>query len=234
LIGTTESDYRGDPATAAIDDREIEYLLRAVNLYFREAISRTEIIWSYAGVRVLCERPGKQSQKLSREYVLALDGKRGDAPLLSIYGGKITTYRRLAEAALTKLGPLLQTRGTWTGNAPLPGGYMPQGLQQFTSDCAARYRFLDEFTLARLIAAYGSRTPDILRDAKDWGDLGKSFGSGLTEAELDYLIAREWATTAEDVVWRRSKLGLHLSTSEMHELKVWIQSNRSVMRHPAR
>ena len=234
LIGTTESDYSGDPATAAIDDREIEYLLRAVNLYFREPISRTEIVWSYAGVRVLCERPGKQSRKLSREYVLALDGKRGAAPLLSIYGGKITTYRRLAEAALTKLAPWLQMRGIWTGNAPLPGGHIPQGLQQFTSDCAARYRFMDEFTLARLIAAYGTRIPDILRDAKEWGDLGKSFGSGLTEAELGYLIAREWATTAEDVVWRRSKLGLRLNTSELHELRIWMQNNRSVMRHPAR
>jgi glycerol-3-phosphate dehydrogenase len=234
LIGTTESDYRGDPATAAVDDREIEYLLRAVNLYFREPISRSEIVWNYAGVRVLCERPGKQSQKLSREYVLALDEKNSGAPLLSIYGGKITTYRRLAEAALTKLAPSLQMRGTWTGDAPLPGGNMPQGLQQFTSDCAARYRFLDEVTLTRLVAAYGSRTPDILRDAKDWADLGKSFGSGLTQAELDYLIAREWATTAEDVVWRRTKLGLHLNTSELHELKVWMQNNRSVMRHPAR
>ena len=225
LIGTTDSDYRGDPAHAAIEDGEIEYLLHAVNGYFREPVSRAEIVWSYAGVRALCERPGKESRKLSREYVLALDAKRGAAPLLSIYGGKITTYRRLAEAALAKLAPFLQMRGAWTADAPLPGGDMPQGLEQFASDCAARYGFLDDVTLRRLVAAYGASTTGILGAAKGWADLGKPFGCGLTEAELRYLIAREWARTAEDVIWRRSKLGLHLNTSEVSDLRLWMQSN---------
>ena len=229
LIGTTDSDYRGDPARAAIENSEVEYLLHAVNGYFREPVSRAEIVWSYAGVRALCERPGKESRKLSREYALALDAGRGAAPLLSIYGGKITTYRRLAEAALAKLAPILQMRGAWTADAPLPGGHMPQGLEQFASDCAARYAFLDDVTLRRLVAAYGNRTTAILGAATGWADLGKRFGCGLTEAELRYLIAREWAGTAEDVIWRRSKLGLHLNTSQVSNLKLWMQSNAS---HP--
>jgi glycerol-3-phosphate dehydrogenase len=173
-------------------------------------------------VRALCERPGKESRKLSREYVLALDGKRGAAPLLSAYGGKITTYRRLAETALGQLVPFLQMSGPWTAEAPLPGGDLPP--EHFIPDCAARYPFLDRVTLHRLVADYGTRTAAILGAAKDWGDLGKIFGGGLTEAELRYLVNREWARTAEDVLWRRSKLGLHLNASEVRELQIWMQS----------
>ena len=225
LIGTTEEDYAGDPAAAAISDREIDYLLQSVNAYFREPVSRSSIVWSYSGVRALCEQPRPSSagaRKLSREYVLELDAKHG-AHLINVYGGKITTYRRLAETALACIAPFVPMKPAWTGRAALPGGdFGPGGVDEFIAVCAEKYPFVEDANLRRLVAAYGTRIDAVLGNARSAAQLGKSFGGGLTETELRYLVAQEWAETAEDVLWRRTKLGLRMTAVEKAELAAWL------------
>jgi glycerol-3-phosphate dehydrogenase len=225
LLGTTEANYRGDPAAAAISENEIEYLLRSVNAYCRVPVSRDEIVWSYSGVRALPEPSGAsatQSRKLSREYVLALTTEAG-APLLNVYGGKITTYRTLAEAVLRRLSPFLPTKSPWTGNVPLPGGDIAERIEDFITACAGKYPFLDSATLRRLVCAYGTRINAVLGEARGTAELGKSFGGGLSEAELRYLAGREWAKTADDVLWRRTKLGLKLDDTGKMEVEAWFR-----------
>ena len=226
LIGTTDIDYQGDPADVAADMGEIDYLCALANDYFTRTITREDVVWTYSGVRPLYDDGSSAAQEATRDYVLTLDAPQGTAPLLSVFGGKITTYRRLAEAALDKLRPLVPgLRGPWTANATLPGGDFPmQGFAALVADLRDAYPSLPTTLLTRLARAYGTRARDIVGDARQLADLGKLFGADLTEAEVLYLKQEEWARSAEDILWRRSKLGLRVSPEEAASLQTYLQN----------
>jgi glycerol-3-phosphate dehydrogenase len=220
LIGTTDQDFTGDPALVHASGAEIAYLCRSASEYLRVPVTPEMAVWSYSGVRSLFDDGSAAPQEATRDYVLKLDAPEGSGALVSVFGGKITTYRRLAESALELLAPHLPSvsgrPAGWTGRESLPGGDFPiDGFAAELRTAVARYPFLPEATLWRLLRAYGTRMHDILRGATSAGDLGRAFGADLTEAELRYLVRCEWVTTAEDAVWRRSKLGLHLSPAEI-------------------
>ena len=215
LIGTTDRDYAGDPAEVSATPEEIAYLCEAASAAFARSVLPADVVWTYSGVRPLYDDGASEAKAASRDYVLEMDDKAGAAPVLSIIGGKITTYRRLAEAALERLAAHLPARqglaAGWTGTTPLPGGeFDPDELPALTQRLVRSYPFLDAAHAARLVRAYGARAARVLGEAKSAADLGRHFGATLTEAEVRYLIDQEWAVTAEDVLWRRSKLGLHL------------------------
>jgi glycerol-3-phosphate dehydrogenase len=215
LIGTTDLDYRGDPAAVAIEEDEIAYLCGVAGGYFRAPVTPAQIVWTYAGVRPLYDDGASKAQEATRDYVLDLDAPEGTAPMLSVFGGKITTYRKLAEAALERLAPQLPMAAPWTAQASLPGGdFSWNGAAALAESLVRDYPFLHETQALRLVRAYGTRARKILGDAKRPEELGRPFGAGLTEAEIDYLKREEWAETGEDVLWRRSKLGLHMSADE--------------------
>ena len=188
--------------------------------------------WSYSGVRPLYDDGASEAQAATRDYVLKLDARDGDPPLVTIFGGKITTYRRLAESALAMLArylPAPRRAAGWTAREPLPGGEFPvDGFEDEVRRTNARYPFLDQATARRLVRAYGARAGAVLGEAKSNADLGRRFGAGLTEAEVRYLVRQEWARAAEDVVWRRSKLGLRLSSVEIAEINSFLRSHATV------
>ncbi|GAC1339692.1 MAG: glycerol-3-phosphate dehydrogenase [Acetobacteraceae bacterium] len=213
LIGTTDEEFAGDPRHPSISAAEADYLCTAVNAYFRQAITPADIVWSYSGVRPLRDDGATAAQDATRDYVLELDGT---PPLLSVFGGKITTFRRLAEAALARLAPFFPGMGpTWTRDAALPGGDMAwDGAPALA--IALQARGIDARTALRLARAYGTRAAAML----DAGPPGREFGAGLTEREVGFLMRTEWAETAEDVLWRRSKLGLHLTREQAATLEM--------------
>jgi glycerol-3-phosphate dehydrogenase len=229
LIGTTDRDYQGDPSKVKATVEEIQYLCDSVNEYLAKPISPQDVVWDYAGVRPLYDDGASEAKAATREYVFELD-LPGGAPLLSIYGGKITTHRRLAEEALEKLAPYLKgakAREGWTGKVPLPGGDMDvSAIPALSAELMRDYPFLTAEHANRLAHAYGTRANKVLGAAKSIGDLGQPFGASLTEAEVRYLISQEWACTAEDIVWRRSKLGLRLTPQETATLDNWISAHR--------
>ena len=230
LIGTTEVDYRGDPGQVAADDDEIAYLCAQIDRYFSCRITPEDVVWSYSGVRPLYEEAaaGKSASAVTRDYVLELDGRDG-APLLSVLGGKITTYRRLAEHALERLQPLLDFDGTpWTADAALPGGDIAEAdFAAFLAGVRPRWPWLPAGLAERLAHAYGTRIAEVLGEAGSLADLGADLGGGLHEAELEYLAAREWARTAEDVLWRRSKLGLRAPEGTAERIASWLERRNS-------
>ena len=237
LIGTTDRDYEGDPAAVAATPVEIAYLCEAASTAFAKPVQPGDVVWTYSGVRPLYDDGADEAKAASRDYVLEMDEKPGSAPLLSVIGGKITTYRRLAEAVLQRLSPHLPVRqgqeAGWTGLTPLPGGeFEPGDLEPLATRLARRYRFLGPADAARLVRAYGVRASRILGSAYTAADLGGDFGAGLTEAEVGYLIEQEWAGTAEDVVWRRTKLGLRLSHGEIAALEAWMRQYRKAPSNP--
>ena len=225
LIGTTDEDYRGDPAQATISSAEEAYLLDAAGAYFRRPIDPGSIVWRYAGVRPLRDDGASAAQEATRDYVLELDGST--APLLSVFGGKITTYRRLAEAAMARLAVFFPAMaGAWTARAPLPGGDFPwDGATALCREIALYYPFLPDPTLRRLVRSYGTDAAVMLGIAADEADLGCHFGAGLYAREVKWLMRHEWARTAEDVLWRRSKLGLRLTTQQAAALDAWMLNN---------
>jgi glycerol-3-phosphate dehydrogenase len=229
LIGTTDRDYDGDPAQVKATSEEIKYLCDSVSEYLARPVKPADVVWTYAGVRPLYDDGASEAKAATRDYVFELD-LPGGAPLLSIYGGKITTYRRLAEEALERLAPYLRSakaREGWTAKSPLPGGDLDvSAIAALTAELQRGYPFLSPAHAGRLAHAYGTRANKVLGNAKSFADLGQSFGATLTESEVRYLIANEWACTAEDIVWRRSKLGLRLSAAEISALDGWIASNR--------
>jgi glycerol-3-phosphate dehydrogenase len=229
LIGTTDRDYHGDPAKVKATTEEIQYLCDSVSEYLAKPVNPQDVVWDYAGVRPLYDDGASEAKAATREYVFELD-LPGGAPLLSIYGGKITTHRRLAEEALEKLSPYLKgakAREGWTGEAPLPGGDMDvSAIPALSAELMRDYPFLKAEHANRLAHAYGTRAAKVLGAAKSIGDLGQPFGASLTEAEVRYLISQEWACTAEDIVWRRSKLGLRLAPQEIATLDNWISAHR--------
>jgi glycerol-3-phosphate dehydrogenase len=226
LIGTTDVDCAGDIGKLAISGEEIDYLCGAVNAYFTAAIGPSDVVWSYAGVRSLHDDGKASAQDTTRDFVLELDGRRGEPPLLSIVGGKITTYRRVAEEALSRLVPLLSCPAgpPWTRGAVLPGGDFPCGdRDRLARELAAAAPFLGGATAERLVRTYGTVTHAIFAGATRMEDLGQQFGAGLTEREVRHLIANEWAMTADDILWRRTKLGLRLTADERHRLAEWLR-----------
>src|SRR6202045_351633 len=225
LIGTTEIPFEGDPSKARISEDEIVYLCAAVSRYFREPLSPRDAVESFSGVRPLYDDGAKNASAATRDYVLDLDAPEGRAPLLSVFGGKITTYRRLAEDAIDRLSAQLKPPRAerWTATAPLPGGDMEGGdFDGFLRTLRGKYPWLDATTVARLARAYGTRAEAVLDDARGACDLGVDFGAGLFQAEIDYLIGQEFALTAEDILWRRSKRGLHLSPADRAQLGAYV------------
>jgi glycerol-3-phosphate dehydrogenase len=235
LIGTTDRDYHGDPAQVKATREEIEYLCSSVSEYLAKPVVPEDVVWSYAGVRPLYDDGASEAKAATRDYVFELDTP-GGAPLLSIYGGKITTYRRLAEEALERLSPYLRSaraREGWTAKSPLPGGDLDvSALPALTAELQRGYPFLTLDHANRLAHAYGTRASKWLGTAKSLADLGESFGATLTAAEVNYLMSSEWAVSADDIVWRRSKLGLRMSKDEIAGLDGWIAARRNSHESP--
>ena len=218
LIGTTDLPFSGDPASVAIDSDEIDYLCAAASEYFRKPVTPSMVRRTYSGVRPLHDdATAKDASAVTRDYVFDIDG---DPPILSVYGGKITTYRRLAEHALEKLEQIIGRRGgPWTRSAALPGGDMPNAdFSAFRDALAAEYAWAPRSLVRRLARAYGTRASAILDGARSMADLGEEFGAGLTLREVDYLRGVEFARGVDDMLWRRSKLELHMSQEQQARL----------------
>ncbi len=219
LIGTTDTDYADDLSALAPTHADIVYLCDAVSQYFRRTVSPGDVVWAFAGVRPLYDDGRDRAQDVTRDHVLELDSGFRRAALLTLYGGKLTTYRVVAEEAVDKLASFFTPEPKWTATAPLPGGDVEgRSLTQFADDVKARWPFLSEPHAQRLAGAYGSRVTQILQSARRLDDLGPVLGSDLTGAEVRYLMRQEWAETADDVLWRRSKLGLRFSPSQREAL----------------
>ncbi|RWQ40179.1 MAG: glycerol-3-phosphate dehydrogenase [Mesorhizobium sp.] len=216
LIGTTDQDYPGDPHDVKISDAEIDYLCAAASEYFAKPVKRSDIVWTYSAVRPLYDDGASKAQEATRDYVLKAEGGEGTAPIVNTFGGKITTYRRLSESMLEKIEGFLGKRGKpWTANAPLPGGDFPaSGFDAEVAKLKTAYPFLDARLARRLTRLYGTRARMLLGLARSNADLGRNFGADLYEAEVRYLVQNEWAITAEDVLWRRTKRGLHLGREQ--------------------
>lgn len=221
LIGTTDVAYEGAPGPVSISPEETDYLLHSVNHFFARVVEASDVVWSYAGLRPLFDDGSLKASVVTRDYAFDLDASDGRAPTLSIFGGKITTARRLAEHALDNLAPYLPPHGSaWTANAPLPGGDMGEtGFDGFLAELQRQKPFLDASLAWRLARAYGTRAYRFLDDAESMSDLGRDFGCGLTETEVAYLKEHEWTRSAEDILWRRSKLGLHMTDQEQKALR---------------
>ena len=224
LVGTTDEVWSEKPGKAAISRSETGYLLETIGRYFGTPVTETDIRWSYAGIRPLYDDKSTNASAVTRDYVLDLDGGNGRAPMLSIFGGKITTYRKLAEHAMKELAPFFpQATGAWTAGAVLPGGDMADAnFERFVSTLQASKPNLPAALLRRLARAYGTRTDALLGDAQLVTDLGRCFGGDLYQAEVDYLVAQEWARTSEDVLYRRSKLGLHVPAETAAALDAYL------------
>ena len=223
LIGTTDVDVGDDPDAAKISETEIIYLLEAAGEYFAQKLQRSDVVWTYSGIRPLFDDGEQTAQEITRDYVLSIDAPAGQAPLLNIFGGKITTYRHLAEEALAKLATWLpNASAAWTSGAQLPGGQLAytdvEGLAQ---RLRAKLPSLSTTQAERLARTYGTL-------ALDWSDdtLGEDLGAGLKAGEVRHLMAREWARTADDVLWRRTKMGLRLSPEQAAALDAWMKKNR--------
>jgi glycerol-3-phosphate dehydrogenase len=225
LIGTTDEDFVGDLNAPSADSDEIVYLCNTVNEYFRDKIMPDELVWAFAGVRALLDDGAGKPEDVTRDYTLAFDARPSEAPLLTIYGGKITTHRKLAEAAMAKIGPFFPARPPWTAGSTLPGGdFAPDGFDALVDETAGRWPFLFKPHAQRLVRAYGTRCARILGAAQSMSDLGARFTGDLTGAEVRYLVEHEWAQTAEDVLYRRSKLGLKATEQETAALSQFIVS----------
>ena len=228
LIGTTDVDHDGPASEARASADEIAYLCEGASLYFREAITPADVVWTYSGVRPLIEDGSGRPEAATRGYRIDLDLAEG-APLLTIYGGKITSYRHVAEAAVDELVdhvPALAGK-RWTAKAALPGGDFPtSGAAALKAEIKLAHPFLSTATADRIVKAYGTDARRWLGDAGDWDALGGEIAHGLSAAEAAWLVDHEWARTTDDILWRRSKLGLHFSADEVAKLAAWL-SGRS-------
>ena len=225
LIGTTDVELQGDPGSCTAGEDEIDYLCRAANRYFSRQVKQGDVVWSYCGIRPLFDDGSTNPSAVTRDYVLRVDGEIDDAPLLSVFGGKITTYRKLAEHALARLAPWFSRMpGGWTSAAPLPGGELDG--DDFTQFAAARvprdFPWLPASLCDALARRHGKNVYEVLDGAAHVGDLGQNFGADLYAREIDYFIQQEWARTAEDVLWRRTKAGLHLTPVQQQALSAYV------------
>ncbi|MEZ8287595.1 glycerol-3-phosphate dehydrogenase [Vibrio splendidus] len=227
IIGTTDLEYKGDPREVAIDDVEVDYLIDIVNQHFVKQLGREDVVWTYSGVRPLCDDESDSPQAITRDYTLELDAELDQAPLLSIFGGKLTTYRKLGEAALKKLEPHLTNMGApWTANDTLPGGNFSCSREQLAKMIHTKYPWASEALLLRYVTQFGTDTWKLLEGANNEADLGTQFSSeahGVYQVEIDYLINQEMAMTDEDILWRRTKLGLYMSESEQQAVTDYLK-----------
>jgi glycerol-3-phosphate dehydrogenase len=238
LIGTTDIELHGDdPGAARIGDDEIEYLCAQASRYFRKAVTPAEVVWTYSGVRPLLDDDAGDPSAVTRDYLL--ESNTGAAPLLSVWGGKITTFRKLAEDAADEIGRMLgEARPAWTGGAFLAGGELSgwigasngasrpdDDFERFVAAVRARYPWLDAGLARRLARAYGARIAEVLGEARSMADMGSAVAPGLHERELRYLQDQEWAVSGDDVLWRRSKLGLHFTPQERERVGAWMQAH---------
>jgi glycerol-3-phosphate dehydrogenase len=222
LIGTTDIPHAGRPESAGISAEEIAYLCAAVNRYFRHNIGSVDVLWSYSGVRPLYDDGSANPSEVTRDYRLLVD-EEGGLPLLSIYGGKITTYRRLAEHALAKLAPWLPHMGSeWTGRQMLPGGDIGSDPVAYGRELAKRYPQIPQDIIVALATRHGSLAQRVLGEARTESELGVHFGETLYAREVDYFVAHEWAATADDILWRRTKAGLGLDDNSQLALTRYI------------
>jgi glycerol-3-phosphate dehydrogenase len=227
LIGTTDADHHGSLDHIEASDEEIAYISASASHYFKQQITPKDVIWSYAGVRPLVADSSGKPETASRGYHFDIDaGDNGQsAPLLSVFGGKITTHRHLAESVMAKLAHALPMLGGpgWTANAPLPGGeFAVEDVAKVKTALASHYPFLETAVVNRFVRSYGLRSKNWLGDAKSLADLGIQFGHGLSSREVDYLVNAEWARSTEDILWRRSKLGLRFSKAQVTELQKYL------------
>lgn len=224
LIGTTDADHEGDPTNPQCSPEEAEYLCKVVSKNFKQDITTNDVVWSYAGVRPLHDNNDGDAKSASRDYEIKVR-EIDSSPLINIFGGKITTYRKLSEEVVAELAPFTQMIGKpWTHHAHLPGGdfalnQKDELIAQFRWD----FPFLDEDQVRRMFKSYGTQATEMLKGIKTVKEMGKSFGSGLTEIEVKWMMDKEWAQTAEDVVWRRSKLGLRLTKRQITTLNTWMK-----------
>ncbi len=232
LIGTTDVPFDGDPAEVRIDPAETAYLCAAVNRYFATPVSADDVVWSYSGVRPLYDDEAEDAAAVTRDYELDLDAGPGQAPLLSVFGGKITTYRRLAEQALEHLAPYTPHAGnTWTANVPLPGGDIADAdFATFLGEVRRTWPWLREDLARRYARAYGTRIETLLEGAHAPDHLGRDFGAGICEREVEYLVKNEWAMTSEDILWRRTKRGLRASAETVAALDDWLAGRETLHR----
>lgn len=228
LIGTTDVPYEASKDEVVISQEEIEYLCAGASEYYKRAITPADVVETYSGVRPLYDDHAANASKVTRDYVLNCD-RTGGAPVLSVFGGKITTYRELAEHALKELAPDFPgMTKPWTKTASLPGGDIPGAdFEAFLHGLSLRQPWMEQRLLRRLARAYGTRVDELLGTAKSMSELGRDFGGGLYEAEVTYLMRHEFAQTAEDILWRRSKLRLHLSKMQQTSLETWLESRVS-------
>ncbi|WP_370280085.1 glycerol-3-phosphate dehydrogenase [Pontibacterium sp.] len=225
LIGTTDVEYHGDPGAVKISPDERDYLISVTNQHFRHQLQSSDVVLDYAGVRPLLDDQSDSAQSVTRDYSFEVDASENQSPLLSVFGGKITTYRKLAQAAMDKLAPFFPDIGPhWTANSPLPGGDFdsPTQLQQTLN---AHYPWLPPEITHRYVHSYGTRCHRFLKGVDNLDAMGTHFGHGLYSAEVDYLIDQEWASSGEDILWRRSKLGLHLSIKQRADLEHYLESH---------
>lgn len=226
LIGTTDREYQGDPAQISISEAETDYLLNVVNAHFKRQLSRQDILRSFSGVRPLCDDESDDPSAVTRDYTLALDNTPGEAPLLSVFGGKLTTYRKLAEAALEQLKPQFAgvMKASWTASAALPGGEAMTTVEDLAIQLMERLRQLDPALARRWASTYGSRIWRLLDGAHNLSELGEHLGAGLYAREVEYLVREEWARDADDILWRRTKLGLFLNARQKERLEQLLSS----------
>ncbi|WEK08918.1 MAG: glycerol-3-phosphate dehydrogenase [Candidatus Pseudomonas colombiensis] len=232
LIGTTDREYTGDPAKVSITDGESDYILKVVNAHFKKQLSRDDIVHTYSGVRPLCNDESDNPSAVTRDYTLALSGNADEAPLLSVFGGKLTTYRKLAESALAQLAPYFKhAKPSWTAQATLPGGENMSTPQALAEALRQKFEWIPSEIAQRWASTYGSRTWRMLEGVESLNDLGEHIGGGLYTREVDYLCSEEWATTAQDILWRRSKLGLFTTPTEQEKLAAYlgkVEQNRKI------
>jgi len=227
LIGTTDVDHHGRPEEARCTEAERDYLLVFASRYLATPVTASDVVWTFSGVRPLYDDGASSATAATRDYVLALDDADGaGAPLLNVFGGKITTYRRLAEGALARLAPLFpEAKGAWTARVPLPGGdFAVDGVAALTEGLRARHAFLTPYWAGRLVRAYGTEAAALLDGATSAAALGCDFGATLTEAEVRWLVSREFARSADDILWRRSKLGLRMAPDGVAMLSAFVNN----------
>lgn len=223
LIGTTDREYQGDPAKVAISAEETAYLLDVVNRHFKQQIGEKDILRTYSGVRPLCDDESDDPSAVTRDYTLSLEAHPGEAPLLSVFGGKLTTYRKLAESALAQLAPFFpNAKPSWTASQPLPGGEQMNSQAELAEALCNRFGWLPDSLARRWAGTYGSRTWALLDGVQNLTDLGEHLGSGLYTREVDYLCREEWATGLDDILWRRTKLGLFMTPGQQERLAQYL------------
>jgi glycerol-3-phosphate dehydrogenase len=227
LIGTTDADHDGIETKPTCSDVERDYLVNFASQYFANEISPKDVVWSYSGVRPLYDDGTENASAATRDYVLKLEQNSGSAPLLNIFGGKITTYRKLAEAAIAEISKFFpDLKEPWTSNSCLPGGDFPvQDVAKLIKKLQSEFNFLSEMKAKRLIRAYGLNAWDLLKGAGKLEDLGERFGEFLTQREVEYLRENEFVIEADDIIWRRTKLGLIMSEQDKKRLSEYLKTS---------